>query len=272
LNRWTGSPGRFTDRLLRHAGPTGSNTIWYAAAAIDEAEDGRDADARHLLRRGVGATGVERVPRNEFWLFSLGMAALASARVDDTERAATIHTLLMPYVELIVGNVAPVIGPISYAAGLSALTAGRHVEAIELFGHAGEQAERLQCWPWVVDALRGEHRARQAAGRDDHGCADRGDALARRLAMTATPGPPRDGVGSRLTRREREVLTLVAAGATNHEIADRLYISYRTAKTHVSHVLTKLGARDRAEAAIIARTAHLDDPGPRRRAGHLADG
>ena len=51
-------------------------------------------------------------------------------------------------------------------------------------------------------------------------------------------------------------------GQSNQEIAERLSISYRTAKTHVSNVLTKLGARDRADAAIIARRAGLDGPTP----------
>src|SRR4029077_13841984 len=69
LNRWVGSPGHFSGQLLRHAGPTGSNTIWYAAAAIDEADGGNHAHARQLLERGVGTKGVERVPVNEFWLF-----------------------------------------------------------------------------------------------------------------------------------------------------------------------------------------------------------
>jgi DNA-binding NarL/FixJ family response regulator len=55
-----------------------------------------------------------------------------------------------------------------------------------------------------------------------------------------------------LTEREREVLALVAAGLTNDEIAAELYMSPLTAKTHVSRILAKLGARDRTQLVIIA--------------------
>ncbi|MGH3278037.1 MAG: response regulator transcription factor, partial [Trebonia sp.] len=60
--------------------------------------------------------------------------------------------------------------------------------------------------------------------------------------------------------REREVLRLVAAGMSNAEIADNLYISPATAKTHVAHLLTKLGARDRVQLVIIAYQAGLTSP------------
>jgi DNA-binding NarL/FixJ family response regulator len=56
----------------------------------------------------------------------------------------------------------------------------------------------------------------------------------------------------RLTRREREVLTLVAQGASNTAIAARLGISEGTVKTHISHILAKLGAHSRAHAARLA--------------------
>ena len=63
-----------------------------------------------------------------------------------------------------------------------------------------------------------------------------------------------------LTEREREVLCLVAAGATNCAIATRLFISPKTASVHVSHILAKLGAETRTEAAAYAHAAGLVQP------------
>jgi DNA-binding NarL/FixJ family response regulator len=74
-------------------------------------------------------------------------------------------------------------------------------------------------------------------------------------------GRPRSGLKSRdiegITEREREVLTLIARGLSNGEIADSLCISMATAKTHVARLLTKLGARDRVQLVITAYEAGL---------------
>jgi DNA-binding NarL/FixJ family response regulator len=64
-----------------------------------------------------------------------------------------------------------------------------------------------------------------------------------------------------LTDREAEVLTLVARGLSNDEIAERLTLSIETVKTHVKHVYTKLGTRDRAQAVIAAYESGLVSPG-----------
>jgi DNA-binding NarL/FixJ family response regulator len=82
--------------------------------------------------------------------------------------------------------------------------------------------------------------------------------------LVASPGdgsppaePPRLDALSGLTPREREVLALVGRGMTNHEIAAHLVLSPLTAKTHVSRLFTKLGARDRAQLVVAAYEAGL---------------
>jgi len=82
------------------------------------------------------------------------------------------------------------------------------------------------------------------------------DANAAKQAMDRISQTP----GYELTEREREVLTLVARGYTNKQIADALYMSEKTARNHVSHILEKLGLSRRSEAAAFAVEHKLVPP------------
>ncbi|MFI6283195.1 response regulator [Streptomyces sp. NPDC051018] len=87
--------------------------------------------------------------------------------------------------------------------------------------------------------------------------------IARVLSSPRTP-PLIPGAGpGDLTERERQVLALVARGLNNTEIAEALGLSPLTAKTHVSRIMGKLGARDRAQLVIVAYESGLVVPGER---------
>ncbi|HEX6654128.1 MAG TPA: response regulator transcription factor [Thermoleophilaceae bacterium] len=103
--------------------------------------------------------------------------------------------------------------------------------------------------------------------------ATRGDAvlspgLTRRLIaeLVSRPEPSRPSgtLVERLTAREREVVSLVAMGLSNGEIAERLVVSSATARTHVSRAMVKLRARDRAQLVVFAyESGLLVQPSPR---------
>jgi DNA-binding NarL/FixJ family response regulator len=81
--------------------------------------------------------------------------------------------------------------------------------------------------------------------------------FARRPQPGQQPATTLEGV----TDREREVLTLIGRGLSNHEIAQALHVTMATTKTHVSRLLAKLGARDRAQLVIAAYESGLIQPG-----------
>jgi ATP/maltotriose-dependent transcriptional regulator MalT len=95
------------------------------------------------------------------------------------------------------------------------------------------------------------------ASRSPHPEVRRTAAALRRRRQRPT-GSPLGDLG--LTARERQILSMIAAGDANPEIARRLVLSPATVKTHVNHIFTKLAARDRVHAALIYRNATATDP------------
>jgi DNA-binding NarL/FixJ family response regulator len=90
-------------------------------------------------------------------------------------------------------------------------------------------------------------------------------ALLRRLVedyvSRPAPGAAPPAELDELTPREREVLTLVARGLANAEIASRIFVSEATVRTHITHILAKLGLRDRVQAVVLAYETGLVRPG-----------
>ena len=140
--------------------------------------------------------------------------------------------------------------PLDRAIALDA--AGRHGEAVAAARDIVEIARRWRM-PGLL-ALAGDE-ARPLL--EEVG----GAAVATALAALDVPGGPAavpvPGGAEVLSGREVEVLRLLADGASNRGVADRLVISENTVKTHVRHLLTKLGAGSRGEAVALARRHHL---------------
>ena len=229
-------------------------------AAADRAEQARARraddqvlDARRVgsglageLRRRLspeGADGTVPTPRTEAWA-ALGQAELARLEgPSDPEpwaaAAKAWEGLGEPH-------------PAAYARL-------RQAEALLLGGRGREQVEpslRAAHQTTVelgAAPLRAELEALARRGRLDLGS----EAAA---TAAAKPSSPLDPLG--LTAREQEVLALVAIGRTNAQIAETLFISPKTATVHVSNILTKLGVRNRVEAATIAHRLRIVQPEP----------
>jgi DNA-binding CsgD family transcriptional regulator len=145
----------------------------------------------------------------------------------------------------------------------------RWAAAADAFGY-GYLYEEARCRWRLAEALLGEGDREAAAGaaRAAHEIAGRlgagpllaeVEALARRGRLDLGVQPPRQpGDVAGLTPRELEVLRLVAAGRSNGQIAEALFISRKTASVHVSNILAKLGVHTRTEAAAAAHRMGLE--------------
>ena len=120
---------------------------------------------------------------------------------------------------------------IELRAGVALAASGEREAALERLSSAYRAARKLGARPLAAEA------AREVAAL--------GESVARRLGVRAAA----DADGAGLSRRELEVVRLVALGRTNPEIAQELFLSRRTVDMHVRNTLGKLGCRTRGEAA-----------------------
>jgi DNA-binding CsgD family transcriptional regulator/tetratricopeptide (TPR) repeat protein len=138
----------------------------------------------------------------------------------------------------------------------AALGAGGREDGAARLRRAAELAQRLGAGPLSEDIALLARRARITLGRP--GEAAGAQTAPGRTGQAQASEPERLG----LTARELEVLRLVAAGRSNREIADELFISVKTASVHVSNILGKLGVTGRGEAAATAHRLRLFDSFP----------
>ncbi len=212
------------------------------ARDLRERTDERDALARariHMQRLRAAAT--EGGPVESAWL-AVGNAELARARGrSDPKRwlaaAREWEGISRPFQQAVA----------LWRATEAQIDAGDRTAAAAAAGDALGVADRLGA-RWLVEELNGlAQRARldvgdgesEAVGPSDSNGADSGE----------------DPFG--LTSRERQVLALLAEGATNRQIGAALFMAEKTASVHVSRILSKLGVRSRTQAAAVAHRLHL---------------
>ncbi len=225
----------------------------HLAAAALRLASGDAVGAVTLLERGASRTsGVSAAPV---------LAALVQAHlsVGAPARAGTTAEALA---RLAVDLGAPLLAAFAAQAGARvAAASGRtpaasaaYLDAAEAFAALGAIHEAAVCrleWaglPTITPSSAVDAASRAFATFAALGAEPDRDRTAALLRELGAPVPIAAPTGAHLTARERQVLRLIGLGLTNPEIAARLHISRKTAAHHVSHLLAKVGARNRTEA------------------------
>lgn len=236
--------------LLRRSTP--DRGVWGPGLTMAFAELGMLDDARSWFER-LAADDAGGVERDALWPVSVAFLAETCFLLDDRRHAPHLLAELEPY------GGAALCAAFGASAGLTdrlrgALheVCGRPDEADRLLAAADDLATREGAPGWRAQVARTQALV----------SARRGDGTRR------APRPPLAGAGSSrgirtpggLSPRELEVITLVAAGRSNREIAAELYISPNTAANHVRSILQKTGCANRTEAAAYAHRRGLAEP------------
>jgi DNA-binding CsgD family transcriptional regulator len=210
------------------------------------------------------------------WLYRLALLRELAHGFGRRDAAAAFYQQLAPYAGHVIttGMAWVCAGSASHYLGLLAMTLERWDDSIRHLEDALAVHAQLSARPLLAHTHRQLERAlleRTDQERRDHEQArshlELARSLYRELGMEAfarqtaallggaapAPAPARrPRLPGGLTAREAEVLRLIAAGRSNREIADELVISFNTVIRHVTHILVKTGAANRAEAAVFA--------------------
>jgi DNA-binding NarL/FixJ family response regulator len=201
---------------------------------------------RHGLRMILELGGVEVVGEA-----SDGAAAVAAAR--DLHPDVVLMDLRMPEMDGVEATRRIAATTAAKVLALTTFDADEHVAQAIGAGAVGYLLKDVTS-DGLLDAVQ-----RAAAGEPVVAAPVLARLMDHFAARPPLPPQPPAGFGE-LSDREREILALIGAGRSNSEIADELFISMATVKTHVRHVFAKLNLRDRSHAVIAAREAGLTPP------------
>lgn len=272
--RMTGEWGDLSDRFSSFVGATGSGPTWRCMDAQLTAEMGA-VDLAHAALESAARGGYRMVEDDVHRLFSLCCLAEAAIALGDRDRAEELLALLLPHATVVVPNIAGLHGTVGHACGGLALTCGDLAAARSLLEDALARHLAIGATSWVAfTRLRLARTMLTSAAPDDaRRLRELCDAVSAfvstndvwrlesqldelRAACVFDEAHPL----AELSERELEVAALLAESRSNIEISNDLYISVKTVKSHVSHVLAKLGLRSRTEVALLVQRVGLPTP------------
>jgi DNA-binding CsgD family transcriptional regulator len=232
-----------------------------ALLALVLAETGKITEARAEIER-MAPGGFAGLPPDALWTTSVALLGEAAA-IAGSSHAESLAALLDPHAgEILVHGIPACWGAVDRVRGVLAAAAGRWDDADQALASALASHRRIGAPGWEARTILDEARSRRLRG--DH-------SIARSLARSAAAQAAAlrlDGLRATaeqlaaalpvaerhvpLSRREREVLALLASGASNKQIAAELVVSVHTVERHLANIYAKVGAKSRSDASAYA--------------------